>query len=101
MYFGGGGLVTKSCLILEISWTVAHQASLSIPCRNTGVGLPFLSPGDLPNPEIKLVSPALAGRFFTTAPPGKPGKEDIRYKLRKSEYFMNFNNNILILADEL
>ena len=35
-------------------------------------GLPFLSPGDLPDPRIKFVSPALAGRFFTTEPPGKP-----------------------------
>ena len=33
-------------------------------------GLPFPSPGDLPNPGIKptsLMSPALAGRFFTTS----------------------------------
>ena len=38
-------------------------------------GLPFLTPGDLPNPgmePVSLPSPALAGRFFTTAPPGKP-----------------------------
>ena len=38
-------------------------------------GLPFPSPGNLPNPGVKLaslVSPALAGRFFTTASPGKP-----------------------------
>jgi len=26
---------------------------------------------DLPDPGIKLTSPALAGRFFTTEPPGK------------------------------
>jgi len=32
-------------------------------------GLPFPSPGDLPDPGIKLTSPALAGRFFTTEPP--------------------------------
>ena len=35
----------------------------------------FSPPGDLPDPGIKLVSlasPALAGRFFTTVPPGKP-----------------------------
>ena len=35
----------------------------------------FLSPGDLPDPGIKsesLASPALAGRFFTNEPPGKP-----------------------------
>ena len=37
-------------------------------------GLPFPSPGDLPNPGIKLKSPALAGEFFTTEPPGKPRK---------------------------
>ena len=35
-------------------------------------GLPFPPPGDLPNPGIGPVSPALAGRFFTTEPPGKP-----------------------------
>ena len=35
----------------------------------------FPSPGDLPNPGIELMSPvtpALAGRFFTIEPPGKP-----------------------------
>ena len=32
----------------------------------------FPSPGDLPNPEIKLTSLALAGDFLTTEPPGKP-----------------------------
>ena len=38
-------------------------------------GLPFPSPGDLPDRGIEptsLASPALADRFFTTAPPGKP-----------------------------
>ena len=38
-------------------------------------GLPFLSPGALPDPGIKptsLASSALAGRFFTTEPPGQP-----------------------------
>ena len=34
--------------------------------------LPFPSPGDLSDPGIEPVSPALAGRFFTTEPPGKP-----------------------------
>ena len=43
--------------------------------KNTGVGCHFLLQGDLPNPGIKpasLVSPALAGGFFTAVPPGKP-----------------------------
>ena len=37
--------------------------------------LSFPPPGDFYNPEIEpvsLVSPALAGGFFTTEPPGKP-----------------------------
>ena len=36
-------------------------------------GLPCLPPGDLPDPGIEptsLLFPTLAGRFFTTAPPG-------------------------------
>ena len=52
-------------------WTVAPQAPLSMGFSRQGYwsGLPF-SLGDLPNPGIKpesLVSPALVGRFFTTA----------------------------------
>ena len=41
--------------------------------------LPVPSPGDLPRPGIKLAShasPALAGRFFTTEPPGKAHMTD-------------------------
>ena len=34
--------------------------------------LPFPPPGDLPDLGIEPPSPALAGRFFTTEPPGKP-----------------------------
>ena len=41
------------------------------PGKNTS-GLPCPPPGDLPDPEIKSMSPALAGRLFTTGPPGKP-----------------------------
>ena len=40
------------------------------PGKNTGSGLPFLPPGDLTDPVIEcisLMSPALAGRFFTTS----------------------------------
>ena len=36
-------------------------------------GLPFPCPGDLPDPGIEPGSSALAGGFFTTEPPGKPG----------------------------
>ena len=46
--------------------------SLGFPRQEYWRGLPFPSPGHLPNPEIESMSPALAGRFFTTEPLGKP-----------------------------
>ena len=64
-------------------WTVAHQASLSMGFSRQEYwsGLPFPSPGDLPNPGIEyksLVSPALAGELFTTALPRQPATLKIR-----------------------
>ena len=55
-------------------WTVACQAPLSMgfPRQEYWSGLPFPPPGDLPSPGIEPASAALAGRFFTTEPPGKP-----------------------------
>ena len=55
------------------TWTIAHQAPLSMgfPRQEYWSMLPFPSPGDLPDPGIKPVSPVLADRFFTTEPPGK------------------------------
>ena len=41
-------------------------------------GLPFPSPGDLPEPRIKPMSPALVGRFFTTKPKGTLKNTDMR-----------------------
>ena len=46
--------------------------SMGFPRQEYWSGLPFPSPGDLPDPGIELVSPASAGRFSTTEPPGKP-----------------------------
>ena len=40
------------------------------PGKNIGVGCWFLLKWNLPEPGIKLVSPALAGGFFTTESPG-------------------------------
>ena len=56
-------------------WTVACQAPLSMGFSRQEEywsGLPFPSPGDLPDPGTEPASPVLAGRFFTTEPPGKP-----------------------------
>ena len=66
-----------SCVwLFETPWTVAHQAPLfmGFSRQEYWSGLPFPPPGNLLNPGIEplsLVSPASAGRFFTTAPPGK------------------------------
>ena len=48
-------------------WTVAHLGSLFVEFSRQDYwsGLPFPSPGDLPNPEIKLGASCIAGRFFT------------------------------------
>ena len=56
------------------TWTVACQAPLSVEFSRQEYysGLPFPLPGSLPDPEIEPASPALAGGFFTTEPPGKP-----------------------------
>ena len=45
--------------------TVAHQAPLSMGIfrQEYWNGLPFPSPGNIPDPGIKLVSPALAGKL--------------------------------------
>ena len=55
------------------TWTVAHQAPLSLgfPRQEYWSGLPFPSLGDLPNPGIEPASPALTGGCFITEPPGK------------------------------
>ena len=56
-------------------WTITRQAppSMGFPRQEYWSGLPFPSPGDLPDPGIEPTSPAVAGKFFTTEPPGKPG----------------------------
>ena len=63
--------------ILCNSVTEACQVSLfmGFSRQEYWSGLPFPSPGDLPDPGIEprsLMFPALAGRFFTTSTPGKP-----------------------------
>ena len=57
-------------------WTVACQAALSMEFSRQEYwsGLPFPSPGDLADLEIKPESPVLAGGFFTVEPPKPLGK---------------------------
>ena len=55
--------VAKSCWVFTIPRTVAGQAPLSMefPRQEYWSGLPFPTPEDLPDPEIKPKSPALQG----------------------------------------
>ena len=63
----------------ETPRTVAYQASpfIKLPRQKYWSGLLFSSPGDLPDPGIEPVSPALVGELFTTEPPG--GSSEVHY----------------------
>ena len=64
-----------SCVpLFGTPWTVAHQAPLfmGFTRQEYWSGVPFPPPGDLPSPGTELASSALADRFFTTEPLGKP-----------------------------
>ena len=62
-----------SCVCLFVTkWIIARQAPLSMGFSKQEYwsGLPFPSPGDLPNPVIEplsLMSPALTGGFFSAS----------------------------------
>ena len=57
-------------------WTVAYQAppSMGFSRQQYWSGLPFPSPGDLPDPGIEPGSPALQADALTSEPLGKPNK---------------------------
>ena len=61
-------------------WTVAHQAPLPMEFSRQEYwsGLPFPSPGDIPNPGIKPLSPALQ---VGSLPLSHLGNRDIMYKI--------------------
>ena len=77
--------VAQSCPTLCDLWTVAHQAppSMGFSSQEHWSGLPFPSPGDLPNPGIEPRSSTLQADALTSAPPGKPLNTRIQ-SLRKS-----------------
>ena len=71
--------------------TVASQAPLSMgfPKQEYWSGLPFPAPRDLPHPGIKLVSSALADRFFTTEPPGGHWVANLNTSTKRAEACWN------------
>ena len=63
-----------SCVqLFETPWTVAHQAppSMEFSRQEYWSGLPFPSPGHLPDPGIKPRSPTLQADALPSEPPGK------------------------------
>ena len=83
-------------------WSVGHQAPLSMGFSRQEYwsGLPFPPPGYLPKPGSKptsLASPALAGGFFTTVPPGKPNHtfKALNFAHDLSYHFMSAFNQAL------
>ena len=71
--------------LFVILWTVAHQSPLTMEFsrQEYWTELPC-PPGDLPDPGIEpasLMSPALAGRFFKIALPGKPYMQNTLCKM--------------------
>ena len=66
--------VLSQVQLFATPWTVARQAPRSMECFQARIleWVAISHPGALPYPGIKLASLALAGRFFTAEPPGKP-----------------------------
>ena len=73
--------------LFETPWTVAHQAppSMGFSRQEYWSGLPFPSPGDLPNPGIEPRSPALQADALISEPPGKPIMGKPKTKIGKEE----------------
>ena len=71
MLYIGDGLVAKSWPTLAIPWTLAHQAPLSMEFsrQEHWSGLPFPSPGDLPDPGLEPRSTALQAESLPTELP--------------------------------
>ena len=72
---GNGNLHQYSCLENSMDREPCRLSPWDFSRQEYWSGLPFPPPGDLPDPGIELMSsgcPALAGRFFTTDPLGKP-----------------------------
>ena len=82
------------------AWTVAYQASLSVEFSKQEYwsGVPFPTPGDLPDPGIKptsFASPALAGRFFTTSATWKAHQQYLLSFNDETEHYIRFYMEIV------
>ena len=75
--------VAQSCLTLchRMDWGLPGYLSMEFPRQEYGGGLPFSSPGGLPNPGIELRSPASQADSSLSESPGNP------YFLRGKVFF--------------
>ena len=66
--------------VFATPWTVAYKAPLSMGFSRQEYwsGLPFPSPGDLPNPGIEPGSPSLQADALPSEPPGKPFRQILK-----------------------
>ena len=75
--------LSASCSVMSDScdpmdWTRQAPLSVGFSRQEYWCGLPFPSPGDLPNPGIKPRSPALQADSLPSEPPGKPTKPAVK-----------------------
>ena len=66
--------MTEVAQSMSDPWTIAHQAhpSMEFSRQEYWTGLPFPSPGDLPDPGIRPGSPTLRADALPSEPPGNP-----------------------------
>ena len=70
-------------------WTVAYQVPpfMGFSRQDYWSGLPFPSPGDLPDPGIEPRSPALWADALSSKPPGKPGMSEKEKQLARQNCY--------------
>ena len=100
-YGGGGALVAKSCPTLVTPQTTTLQVPLSMGFSRQEYwnGLPFPSPGDLPNPGIEPGSPALQADSLLTELQAKPGSlQQLQTRYRKAQTQTSSKSTFYILG---
>ena len=78
-----------SCVrLFAIPWTVAYQApsSMEFSRQEYWSGLPFPSPGDLPDPRIEPKSPALQADTLPFEPPEIAKTPALKFKISRKEF---------------
>ena len=95
--------------LFETPWTAAHQAPLSMGFSRQEYwsGVPFPSPGDLPDPGIEPRSSTLQADALPPEPPGKPIRTNARaedgitltqtvYLKKREKWFLKEVSSIVI-----